>query len=504
MGVWISHFRKQLFHLIKGTYFRLFHHKITNLSHFSVLEFLNAFLFLREESWAFISLVTLQNCTSRFLIMQFILSQWILEVSHQRTPAMLRPTSHWFNLRPVVLQSWQDSFSFRSWVISTILCISYLSLSWINIFLLHGKAAWSRCSSPQRWQWVGILSHPTDKSVHVLPSNETVGPHKDLWCLWFSTFHPFHWMKALPREGPWPWWSAPPSLPVAESCSLQVRTFHCQCFRDWGMHPSGMLGWPGGLWRCVGAMYWQASKRRGQEESACWVQEPNAAGHDGPTLGPQPSLPFCLTVMLKVTGLRFPQAQRFLLHPQHSSRNLKGWLPTLFHDCFPTGFSLGANAEAVRVNTERPQGACPAEARATPPEWTEQRSERAGPSSGVPDNQQRPSRGSLLWPGASHLPAVFRDFGSALMKLLLPKPRMLLPVLRLLFCSWYLRVVLVERAVKPFLCLLFWARSIPGTSCQMTLGWATRNCIFMEFKNAPVLAISRGSISQTLSPPGLK
>lgn len=106
MGVWNCPFGKHyLFHFIKGMHFRLFHHGITSVSFF-FLEFLNAFLFLFERrEISFYSISNTVKLYVQVLIMQFVLYQWILEVSHHRTPAMLRPGFHWFNFRPVVHQS---------------------------------------------------------------------------------------------------------------------------------------------------------------------------------------------------------------------------------------------------------------------------------------------------------------------------------------------------------------------------------------------------------------
>lgn len=440
--------------------------------------------------------------------MQFILSQWILEVSHQRTPAMLRPACHWFNLRPVVLQSWQDSFSFWSWVISTILCISYLSLSWINIFLLHGKAAWSRCSSPQRWQWVGILSHPTDKSVHVLPSNEMVGPHKDLsesrgvsgsapsipftgWKLSLEKGHghgevplpPHQWLRAVPFR----WEPSTANASKTGECTLQA------CWD--GLEDSE------GVWvRCTDRLPNTEARKSLSADTGTQGQPAMMAllwGHSRAC----PSASQSCWKWLDSDSLRL---RAFSCIPNTLQETSKADFPLYFMVVSPQGSAWEQMLRLWGWTQRGPKG--PPLRNPGPLRLSGQSNaqrERAHPQGSQTTSGGHPW-GSQLRLGASHLPAVFRDFQSALMKLLLPKPWMLLPMLLLLFCSWHLRVVLVERAVKPFLCLLFWARSTPGTFCQMTLGWATRNCIFMEFKNPPVLAISRGSISQTLSPRGLK
>lgn len=85
--------------------------------------------------------------------------------------------------------------------------------------------------------------------------------------------------KALPREGWWPWWGAPPP-PRNESCSLPLRTFHGQCFQD-----SDTLGGPGGLWGCVGRGDILTGCRTQALGGVHWVQEPRASQPGGPDTG---------------------------------------------------------------------------------------------------------------------------------------------------------------------------------------------------------------------------
>lgn len=302
---------------------------------------------------------------SRFLITQFVLHPMASRSHLPQTPSNARPSFHLLSCRPVVHQSWQSFFSSQSWVISTTLCISYLSLSWINIFCGVGTHLWvvpsptkvtsSEHSGLLYWQICTHFAITLDDSPNKGLSKSWGISRSAPYIPWIS-----HCMKAVPREGPGPWWDG--SLlswaggPFHKG--TQLNTFHCQCFRDWGMHDSGVLGGPGGLLR-VRARGWDVlgGLRTQKLGGVSWVREPRASQWgwlDSWVVAEPAALPHShfesyLTQIPSGSALS-PVAPTLFKTPHFIS-----WLLT--HRP-----SLGTHAEAASLNAEGPCEHCPQEA----------------------------------------------------------------------------------------------------------------------------------------------